>query len=1361
MSFTVKLNVSKLWHPTSGQDAYRLMFNNIIKDDLNNPPYCHNFFQERKSYESSCFYIDGIDNSNQKIRIESLGFYISKIGNWPGYFRGNQRIACYVNTSNKNDEGYGMRLLRAGDYLTDFNCYYDWRSWYYNDETGLWTINGGSDHTNSDYLRYLSNQLQNETEIVINIDMPFVPVFSSEELAQAYLNDIEDETIYKQALNYYNPQQYSQPIDYEKYQYENIQKALQSYASQAKSITSYSSNLFIQNVLDPIYRLIKRCKGLNYDNNVNELKNKIANDIQQYIDFKNMDLIEAPSKYTGQTPVELKAPHATYYSYSPFNIDDISIMEAKVFEQYASSAPVTVANPFFLSVDGKGYDNELSSEYYVIRVVHNENETDLGYSNIRMINNTSERTSLDEKAYFSIFSSPLYLTNVNGKIVYAATFRYYKGLKTCSNWIDGNINGSNVNLYHSDSFIIGKNNQYVPFYCSSDIYVAGYDKKTETLVNYKWLEKSTHLDPTRDEEATAKNLSAGMIHIKPILTLFNRHGLANINGWDGNKLKIADGYLIAPQVGAGIKSDDNVFTGVIMGVKQVQPNSDRNQRIGMFGYYKGIQSFFLNSEDGSAIFGLPGAGQIIIDPKTNEGMLYSSNYWKNYSEKDGKPSSYEKSNWNEQGMLINLTKPEIRYGNGNFVVTESGHATIAGGGHIAGWKITDTTIESDITAANGKLVLDSGATVDETLDENGNKVYHYNYGKIYCGRHNELGVNKKGFYLGFNGFSINNGNRSGLIFDMNDYPKIYSNQHETINDVSTSGFHLSQDGLCISNREDADNRAIFRISTSDGGGFNLYSGNGATYEQARQGFSLGSGGLFIKSLTGSMAMDITGNPALYSGGRSSLSAGGTGFYLSQDGFSIRNGTNNEIAFDLTKSPVLYSNGYTAMNMTNPNPPSKGFHLGDDGLGINSTYTVTTAGGTERTEYARFAIKTNGNPVIYSNSFESIDMQSQPTHGFHIGEDGIAVYGTYDEVISGTTYTKHSKFVIKTNGNPIIYSGSHSSLTETGSGFYIGNDGLSIGNTFRVTAAEGGSVIIGRIIKDSQGQIISKHWTINGDANNSYIGYNADAFGCTNLHDPYNYTINGNTNSVYIGTDGIRLGKKFAVDNTGNLLTKHLVVNCGSTEAESSWIGNWQFTNANMGAVNPNGAQWDRLWFSTAGTIKAEKWNVRPNPSGQEGRDYTTTWSINPDGTATFSTVNIPANKNMNVAGALTVTGTATVTGSLTVSGTLTANSGGSIGGFTIGNGYIGTSGSTAYLSGTTVGGTNAIFTGTITASGVGAGNSTTLTGGNVTCKAINATSEIKLDGTKITDLFAKLNDGTAYQVFHRDSDDTYWCYLNT
>lgn len=889
MSYSVRLSITNLWHPTSGQNINRFMKDTGISEY----PYFFSF--DNGSITGSAIYNYGYlagehENYNR--------IYCNRIkcsSEDPVYGPQSNGTLCgwisYDDTSNVSPT---INLKQSG-FDSDTEFAFDFIYDTFNINTDSW-INTGAGFTTSLTLGGGASSPQTG-DVIVNINMPFIPIFETEELADDYIDDPTNENIYSQALNYYNPEQYCQPIAPELYLFKNTQKIVQTCIADSMSDNSYSSGLYIENILNPIDRLLKSYRNISFDEKIQNLKDELAKLTKEITDLKSTLLIEGPSSRRGQALFPTEAPFNPKLDLSPFDERDLTLMISYVNTQYND---IDIDKPFYLAIENSGVFD--GNRYYNIRVVHPNLSDD-----IYIINEDDDIQEL--QYYFDTCNENIRLSGDN---LNAGIFKYYIDSQTCDDWTSTT---AAINLYHGNNMFVNLPNSHIPFYCSNDIYITTPQGDKEV-----WLSPVLSQGVMREDEGTADNIAAGMIHIKPIITLFNRYEMSNINGWDGNKLKVGDGYLLAPQVGAGIKNN-GLFTGVVMGVKQVKPNKTDGQRIGMFGFDEGVQSFFLNAEDGSAIFGKPGTGQIVIDPKTDKGMLYSSNYWVDYSPKDGKPSSYDNSNYNYQGMLIDFTTPEIRFGNGNFIVNSEGHITAGGGGNVSGWKITDTTIESNVTAANGKLVLDSGATY-KGLDHDGNKIYEYSFGKIYSGNH------------------------------------------------------------------------------------------------------------------------------------------------------------------------------TSFTSTNVN------------------------------------------------------------------------------------------------------------------GFYLSKEGLSIGDSIRISSAEGGSIEVGRLSG-------SRKWIISGDSNNSFIGYNADTFGCTNLNDPVNFRITGNAESVYIGTEGIRLGQKFAVDNTGNIATKHLVVECDASDLIGSWVGNWQFTHENLSSVSPSSeaGKYDRIWFSNHGLIRSEKWNSKPTPGGT---DYTLQWEIRPDGTTSFS-----------------------------------------------------------------------------------------------------------------------------------------------
>ena len=91
----------------------------------------------------------------------------------------------------------------------------------------------------------------------------------------------------------------------------------------------------------------------------------------------------------------------------------------------------------------------------------------------------------------------------------------------------------------------------------------------------------------------------------PIYMSLNTFGLSSLNAWDGNHVEINEdeNYILAPQIGAGVKDDNNRFTGVVMGKAQTYDEADPT--VGLLGFSKGKQSIFLDAETGNATFGLP------------------------------------------------------------------------------------------------------------------------------------------------------------------------------------------------------------------------------------------------------------------------------------------------------------------------------------------------------------------------------------------------------------------------------------------------------------------------------------------------------------------------------------------------------------------------------------------------------------------------------------------------------------------------------------------------------------------------------------------------------------------------------------
>lgn len=630
--------------------------------------------------------------------------------------------------------------------------------------------------------------------------------------------------IAKDRLNYYKQLQNAISIltafNYDSY-VADLQKAGNLYQTKTNLVRTLEELL---NRLEKIYSLCVNYEDADSQihsriNQINDIKNKIAN----LINYSNQLGINS----SATTKIKQIAP-------STLLIDEIIVTGKSL--------------PFLTTVNDsiKRYNNQVNTVYTNYYEQLNDDFVDLVSIVQQVVNALNNYTSNSKwnalvSSYHGI-SEQVYL---------------YSGLWTNLKTYINSLSGDNT--YSYDKVI---SNVLKPMKIALDSFKnISYNDNIDTLNNSV---TSLQTSLTEYQSMQLPSSTQHYAHIKPIIMLFNRYEMSNINGWDGNKTQVEDGYILTPQVGAGKKDNStNQFTGIVMGVKQTDVKTNNNQRIGMFGFHKGVQSLFLNAEDGSAILGKSGAGQIIIDPSQSKGLLYSSDFFSNYNNKDGKPKSYETSNWAKQGMLIDLTTPEIRFGNGNFVVNSDGHGILAGGGTIAGWEIDDTTIHSRISENSGRIVMDSGAVVSE-INSKGEKIYSASTpGKIYSGKHDTLASTNKGFYLSQDGLSVSNGTRSRIELNTSGQPTIFSGGHSSLSNT-VSGFYLGNDGLSIGSKVYIDNSGVMRLGsgavsnsnrhwTINGGtesyiGYNTssFNSNSSSVYLGTDGISLGSDKFWVK-----------------------------------------------------------------------------------------------------------------------------------------------------------------------------------------------------------------------------------------------------------------------------------------------------------------------------------------------------------------------------------------------------------------------------------------------------------------------------------------------------------------------------------
>ena len=195
-----------------------------------------------------------------------------------------------------------------------------------------------------------------------------------------------------------------------------------------------------------------------------------------------------------------------------------------------------------------------------------------------------------------------------------------------------------------------------------------------------------------------------------IFVYLNPYGNEAINSWDGTSINVDNDkhIILAPQVGAGSKNDQNQFSGVVMG--KYFDQKDKTGLTGLYGYKKGINTFAL-MEDGKATFG--GKQQITIDGDnaqiTGKNGVEDNQRFLEINLAD--PNAKDE-NGNDTGKAADAIKIGSSISDPNFLVDYDGNLT-ANAGTIGGCNIENGTLK--VGSANiTSIQIGSNFKVDES-----------------------------------------------------------------------------------------------------------------------------------------------------------------------------------------------------------------------------------------------------------------------------------------------------------------------------------------------------------------------------------------------------------------------------------------------------------------------------------------------------------------------------------------------------------------------------------------------------------------------------------------------------------------------
>lgn len=407
---------------------------------------------------------------------------------------------------------------------------------------------------------------------------------------------------------------------------------------------------------------------------------------------------------------------------------------------------------------------------------------------------------------------------------------------------------------------------------TGEIITTNFDAMDDLVIDDGEIKPLQYFDPI--------NLSYAVIaddcYIQPIAGELNAFSKSILNAWDGASIQIDEegSYILAAQMGAGYKENDNSFTGVLMGILATSKDT-LYPGTGLLGFNKGEGAFGFYT-DGHAFIGQSGKGRIEFDSTGNSAIIKSPD---------------------ANGMTIDLTAGKIT---ANHFYLESSSILLdslnnkfefdvnnGGSFKIIGIKPDGTTKINLLNVSSGDYYLQSADYVNNT---SGMRI-DLDTGKI----------NSYSFYLKSNALTIDSANNR-LAFDIakasgdTGYFKVSNGSNNMIylsgnsQYIRSSNYVSGSSGLNINLKNGAISAANFSIDSNGNASFS--------------GDISGSDGTFSGTLSG---VDGT-----FSGTLSAVDGTFTGTLSGVDGYIGGWKINTSGIINDSGSAFLYANGSMEM-----------------------------------------------------------------------------------------------------------------------------------------------------------------------------------------------------------------------------------------------------------------------------------------------------------------------------------------------------------------------------------------------------------------------------------------------------------------
>lgn len=293
---------------------------------------------------------------------------------------------------------------------------------------------------------------------------------------------------------------------------------------------------------------------------------------------------------------------------------------------------------------------ENSEQWNVNVSLSNNSDKYMGIVSSKVQYNTDGKTSVDTRIIelsnlypVPFASSENYYISGPTSIIYdnqgIVSRHNEEPFKLYSRYVDDGTRDDNGNIIFKENVLVDKQTWSLVYYDNQGNKLDEDGDDYETILAYMpKLNSDNTLMPASmyyqyDDNtkfyipvAICKDEYENILWTQPIVIAQNQYASSTLNDWNGQfEINEENGTILSTMIGAGRKTVNNTFEGVLMGDIEAGANfdSDNASGLGLYGFNDGAQSFYFGV-DGKAFLGKAGRGRIYFDGES--GTIASASY---------------------------------------------------------------------------------------------------------------------------------------------------------------------------------------------------------------------------------------------------------------------------------------------------------------------------------------------------------------------------------------------------------------------------------------------------------------------------------------------------------------------------------------------------------------------------------------------------------------------------------------------------------------------------------------------------------------------------------------------------------------